>query len=426
MNAAAKLADKILGKVPTSTATQPLMDESRPMGALVWKGKKNVEYKMMPRPLITDPTDVVLKITATTICGSDLHLYTNAMLDMHDDDILGHEFMGIIEEVGSAVKNLSVGQRVVVAFDIACGFCEYCQREEYTACDTTNPSKLMEEMYGHRSAALYGYSHLTGGVPGGQADYVRVPFAEVNCLPIPNEVPDEQALYLSDVVPTAYHGVELANVQKGSTVGIWGLGPIGLVAARWAQLRGASRIIGIDCVEERLNKALQLGIEVINFKKEKATDVIFEKFPRGLDCTIECAGFEYTTGILHKVERALNLETDSPDILSEMIFTTRKFGNISIIGVYSGYANHFPIGAMMEKGLNVRGGLSPTQKYWKMCLQKIQAGEIDPTFIITHKGKLSEGGELYDQFYKKDGVIKVFLRPDAVAPYAVPVPKPTA
>lgn len=412
MNVAAKIADKVLGKTETETPAKPPMDESRPMGALVWKGKKNVQYKMMPRPLIADQRDVILRITATTICGSDLHLYSNAMLDMHEDDILGHEFMGIIEEVGAEVKQLTVGQRVVVAFDIACGTCEYCKRQEFTACDTTNPSKLQEEMYGHRSAALYGYSHLTGGVPGGQADYVRVPFAEMNCLPIPESVPDEKALYLSDVVPTAYHGVELADVRPGCTVGIWGLGPIGLVTARWAQLRGASRIIGIDYVEERLDKAKQLGIEVINFKNEKTTDVIFEKFPRGLDCTIECAGFEYTTGMLHKVERALSLETDSADILSEMIYTTRKFGNVSIIGVYSGYANHFPIGAMMEKGLNVRGGQSPTQKYWKMCLEKIMSGEMDPTFIITHRGKLSEGSELYDRFNKKDGVIKVFLRPD--------------
>jgi threonine dehydrogenase-like Zn-dependent dehydrogenase len=413
MNVVSHLADKFMGQKITSTPMKPKLDETRTMGSLVWKGKKDIQYKQMPRPLLTDSTDVILKITATTICGSDLHLYTNAMLDMHEDDILGHEFMGIIEEVGTDVKNLQVGQRVVVAFDIACGKCDYCKREEYTACDTTNPSKLMESMYGHRSASLYGYSHLTGGVPGGQADYVRVPFADVNCLPIPVDVPDEKALYLSDVVPTAYHGVELADVKKGSTVAIWGLGPIGLIAARWAQLRGASRIIGIDCVEERLRMAKEvIGIETINFKEKDTCKTLFEMVPGGLDCTIECAGFEYSTSMLHKVERMVGLETDTSDILSEMIYTTRKFGNISIIGVYSGYTNHFPIGAMMEKGLTVRGGQSPTQKYWKMALEKIRSGEMDPTFIVTHREKLSEGAKLYDRFYDKDKVIKVFLRPD--------------
>jgi len=355
---------------------------------------------------------VVLKITATTICGSDLHLYSNAMLDMHEGDILGHEFMGIIEDVGSEVKTLSKGQRVVVAFDIACGQCEYCQREEYTACDTTNPSNLMESMYGHRTSALYGYSHLTGGVPGGQAEYVRVPFADVNCLPIPDDVPDEKALYLSDVIPTAFHGTQLGNVKEGSKVAIWGLGPIGLMIARWCQILKAGRIIGIDSVPQRLDVAQRvLGIEVINFAEKDVCKTIAELVPGGLDVSIEAAGFEYPKTMTHKIERALNLETDTADILSECIYCTKKFGNVSIIGVYSGYCNHFPIGAMMEKGLTVSGGQSPTQKYWKMALEKIRSGEIDPTFIITHKGTLSQGPVLYEKFYNRDGVIKVFLRP---------------
>jgi len=390
----------------------PNLDPDRPMGAVVWKGAKSVEYKKMPRPLITDQTDVVIKVTATTICGSDLHLYTNAMLDMHQDDILGHEFMGVVEEIGTDVKKLTKGQRVVVSFDIACGQCDYCKREEYTGCDTTNPSKLMETMYGHRSAALFGYSHLTGGTPGGQAEYVRVPWADVNCLPIPDNVSDEQALYLSDVIPTAYHATEFGNVQKGSTVAIWGLGPIGIIAARWAQIRGASRIIGIDCVAERLRVARDvLKIETINFKEQDTVKTIFEKVPGGVDCSLECAGFEYSTSITHKVERALMLETDTADIWAEMIYATRKFGYISVIGVYSGYANHFPVGALMEKALTVKGGQSPTQKYWKYCLEMIMNGQVDPSIIITHRGKLEDGPKLYDQFYKKEGVIKCFLRP---------------
>jgi len=335
---------------------------------------------------------------------------------MHDGDIMGHEFMGVIDEVGSEVHNLRVGQRVVVAFDIACGKCSYCQREEYTACDTTNPSKLAEVAYGHRPAALFGYSHMTGGIPGGQAEYVRVPFADVNCLPIPDNITDEQALYLSDVIPTSYHGTELADVQEGSTVGIWGLGPIGLMTARWCQIKNAGRIIGIDCIPERLEKARELGIETIDFKKQDVVKTIMGLIPSGLDCTIECAGFEGAKTLLHKVEMALRLETDTADIFTEMFTVVRKFGRVSVIGVYAGFTNHFPVGAMMEKDLTIKGGQSPTQKYWKMCLEKITSGDLDPRFIITHRGSLDEGPELYSEFHKREnGVIKVFLRPPSVS-----------
>jgi len=413
LNAAAQLADKVLGKEPTSTPTKPPTDASRPMKALIWHGKKDVQYVDKPRPIIADPKDVILKITATSICGSDLHLYDGAMLDMHDGDILGHEFMGIVEEVGSQVEHIKIGMRVVASFDIACGFCDYCKRQEYTACDTTNDNKLIEEVYGHRPAALFGYSHLTGGVAGGQAEYVRVPFGDVNLLPIQNEkLKDEQVLYLSDVVPTAYHGTELANVKEGSTVAIWGLGPIGLMAARWCQIRGAKTIIGIDCVPERLRlAALHLKIDTINFKEQKVVETIFKLCPGGVDSAIECAGGEYASSIAHKIERALSLETDTSDIFSEMFTAVRKFGFVSVIGVYVGYANHFPVGAMMEKDLTIKGGQSPTQKYWKMCLEKIESGELDPTFIITHKLGLSDGPDAYTKFYNRDQIIKVFLRP---------------
>jgi len=332
--------------------------------------------------------------------------------------VLGHEFMGIVDDVGSEVKHLKKGQRVVVAFDIACGTCDYCKREEYTGCDTTNPSKLMESMYGHRTAALYGYSHLTGGVPGGQAEYVRVPFADVNCLPVPDDLPDEKVLYLSDVVPTAYYATEMGEVKEGTTVAIWGLGPIGLMAARWCQIRGARRIIGIDCVPERLAVAKnRLKIETINFKEQNVCKTLEQMVPGGVDCGIEAAGFEYATTMRHKVEIAVGLETDTSDILTEIITSVRKFGVVSIIGVYSGTTNHFPIGAMMEKGLTMRGGQSPTQKYWKMCLDKIKSGELDPTFILSHKANLEAGPQLYEQFYNHtNGVIKVFLRPPGISP----------
>jgi threonine dehydrogenase-like Zn-dependent dehydrogenase len=418
MNAASNMADAALGKKETSTPTQPLVDETRKMHALCWHGKKDVQYLEKPVPRITDPKDIVLKITATTICGSDLHLYSGNMLNMKDGDILGHEFMGIIDEVGAEVKNLKKGQRVVVAFDIACGNCDYCKRQEYTGCDTTNPSRLMESMYGHRTAALYGYSHMTGGVPGGQAEYVRVPFADVNCLPIPDDVPDEKVLYLSDVVPTAYHAAVMGEVREGCSVAIWGLGPIGLMTARWCQILKAKRIIGIDWVPERLALAKNhLGIETINFKEQDVCKTLEQMVPGGVDVGIEAAGFEYATTMRHKIERAVGLETDTSDILTEIITSTRKFGVVSIIGVYSGTTNHFPIGAMMEKGLTMRGGQSPTQKYWKMCLDKIKSGELDPTFIISHKATLAAGPQLYEKFYNRtDGVIKVFLRPPGHSP----------
>jgi threonine dehydrogenase-like Zn-dependent dehydrogenase len=381
------------------------------MHALAWYGKRDIRLIDAPRPLITDPRDIVLKITATTICGSDLHMYSNATPDMHKGDILGHEFMGVVEEVGPEVKNIKTGQRVVVAFGIACGTCEYCKRQEFTACDTTNPSKLMETMYGHRTSAIYGYSHLTGGVPGGQAEYVRVPFADVNCLVVPDQLPNDVALFLSDIIPTAYHGVELGDVKEGDTVAIWGLGPIGLLAARWCQIRKAKRIIGIDCVADRLDLAKNtLGIEVINFKEKDTVKAMQEMCPGGVDVAIECAGFEYAKTWTHKIEMAIGLETDTADIFSEMFTCVRKFGRVSVIGVYTGYANHFPVGAMMEKDLTIRGGQCPAQKYWPLIVPKLLSGEFDPRFVVTTRGKLTDGPEFYKKFSEKsDGVIKVFM-----------------
>lgn len=413
MNAAARAADQALGKAETATPTSPQTDSSKTMSAVVWAGKKSVEVRTVPRPQLTEPRDVIIKITATTICGSDLHLYKNTMPNMKDGDILGHEFMGVVEEVGSSVKRLQKGQRVVVAFAIACGECEFCQREEYTACDETNSSKLQEKMYGDRTAALFGYSHMTGGVPGGQAEYARVPFADINCLVVPDDVPDEKALFLSDVIPTSYHGTELAGVKEGDTVAIWGLGPIGLLAARWCQIRGAKKVVGIDKVPDRLQKAREvLQLDTIDFSSEDTYQALRERFPNGVDCAIECAGFDYTNSLLHKAEIAVGMETDTSEILTQMIYSVRKFGRIAVIGVYSGFANHFPVGAMMEKDLKIACGQAPVVKYWKMCLEKLQSGELDSDFIVTNKGRLSDAPNLYKQFCdKEDGVIKVFLRP---------------
>jgi threonine dehydrogenase-like Zn-dependent dehydrogenase len=336
------------------------------------------------------------------------------MPGMKSGDILGHEFMGVVEEVGPAVKEIQKGQRVVVSFDIACGECAFCMRKEFSACCVTNPSDKQEPLYGTRTSAIFGYSHLTGGIAGGQAEFVRVPFADTNCLPIPDELPDIKALYLSDIIPTSYHGTELGNVSQGDTVAIWGLGPVGLLTALWCKIKGASVIVGIDNVPERLEIAKhKLGIEVIDFSKEKVVQTLLAKFPVGVDVAIECAGFEYSKTLKHKIERTLMLETDSADIFEEMFQSVRCFGRVAVIGVYAGYANHFPVGAMMEKDLTVRCGQCPVQRYWKKNLEHLLAGEFDPAIVVTTKGCLSEAPALYKKFQeRKEGTIKVFLRPD--------------
>jgi len=427
-NAIANRVDKQLGQRDVPVPVQPLLDENESMKCLVWNGKLDVEYVDKPRPLITDPSDVLIKVTSTSICGSDLHMYSGNLPTMRKGDILGHEFMGIIEAVGSNVNKLHVGQRVVVAFDIACGECSHCKREEFTTCTTTNPSILEEKMYGHNTCAIYGYSHLTGGVPGGQSEFVRVPYAEVNCLVIPDDVEDEKALYLSDIIPTAYFGTEMAEISENTVVGIWGLGPIGMLVARWCQIRGASRIFGIDNVPERLELASKvLGIETINYNEVDVVQYFKENLKDGLDAGIECAGFEYAKTLKHRIERKLGLETDTADILTEIITCVRGNGRIGILGVYSGTTNHFPIGAFMEKGLTMRGGQSPTQKYWKYCLKKIQSGEMDPTFLVTHKGTLEDGPNLYKQFYNREGGIeKVFMRPVGIEKIFMHGPDKTA
>jgi len=379
------------------------------MKALVWEGKRKMQLQQVPRPMLNDARDVVIKVTSTTICGSDLHLFSGAMPGVERGDILGHEFMGVIQEVGEEVKNVKKGQRVVCSFDIACGTCNFCKREEYTACNVTNPSQDMQNLYGDRTSGMFGYSHLTGGFPGGQSEYVRIPFADTNCLVVPDDMPDRKALYLSDIVPTSYHAAVLAQVKEGCSVAIWGLGPVGLLAAQWCRTMKAKTIIGIDHVPERLELAKKIGIRVINFDEEDVYSALRKIVPEGVDCGIEAAGFEYSTTLKHKMERALRLETDSSDILEQMIKSVRKFGTIGIVGVYSGYCNHFPIGAMMEKGLTVRGSQCPVQKYWKMAMEKIRSGEFDPTVVISHEGTLEAGPELYERFSNKDQVIKVFL-----------------
>jgi len=401
---------------PTETPTQPIWHPTEKMHCVVYKGKYDMQYVEHPKPCITDQTDVLLKVTATTVCGSDLHLYKGTFMGMRTDDIPGHEFMGIIEEVGSQVKKLKVGQRVVVSFAVSCGHCDFCEREEYSSCSTNNPCKTIELMMGEQTMAAYGYSHLTGAIPGGQAEYVRVALADQNCMVVPDSLPDEKALYLTDIIPTAYHGCVLGEVEEGKVVGVWGLGPIGLMACQWAKFLGAKRVIGIDTVPERLQLARErLGIEVIDYKTTDVVDAIHNMLNGSLDVAIECVGFDFPQSWLHKLQAKLGLETDSPEILEEIFKCTRKSGNVAIIGDYYAYANHFPIGIMMEKGLVVKGGQCPVIKYWKYCLEKVESGEIDPTVVVTDRGTLADAPKIYERMCNMtDGCIKSFLQPHAI------------
>jgi len=377
-----------------------------------WQGNKDVKIVERPKPMITEPQDCVVKITASTICGSDLHLYHNEFSGMHKGDILGHEFMGIIESVGSEVKNFKVGDRVVISAIIADGKCYYCQNQLFSCCDTTNPSKEMEQLYGHRTAGIFGYSQLTGGYDGGQAEFVRVPYADVNCLKVPDNLSDEKVLFLSDIVCTGWHANELGGVKEGQTVAVWGCGPVGLMALAWAKFLGAKRIIAIDGVDYRLQMAKQkLGAEIIDITKQDVIKTIQESVPNGPDVCIDAVGFRFPKGLFQKIQRTIKLETDTSDILSEAIYCVRKGGTVSVVGDYLAYANQFPIGAFMEKGLTMAGGQVHVQKYWKQLLEYIQTGKFDPTFVITHTMPLEKADIAYRMFdQKEDGMVKVVLK----------------
>jgi threonine dehydrogenase-like Zn-dependent dehydrogenase len=382
------------------------------MKACVWHGAENMRVEEIAKPAITDPRDIILKVTTTTVCGSDLHMYYDKIPGkkaMEDGDVLGHEFMGIVESVGPQVHKLKVGDRVVVSAVIACGECMYCKKKQFSLCDVTNPSKQLEEMYGHRLSGIFGYSHLTGGYDGGQAEYVRVPLADVNCLRIPDSLPDDKVLFLSDIACTSYHATELGEVTPGKTVCIWGAGPVGLLTAQWCRVRGAKRVISIDNDETRLNLAKKLGAEPLNFSQVDVTKWILENVPNGPEVCIECAGFRFPKTTTHKVETLAHLETDAADIINEMVKTCQKAGNISMIGDYFGYANHFPIGALMEKAITLRGGQVYVQKYWHEVLKKIEEGVFDPTVVITHHMPFEKCAEVYKQFAEHK-TLKVVLK----------------
>jgi threonine dehydrogenase-like Zn-dependent dehydrogenase len=389
------------------------------MKANCWMGKHNVRVQEVPDPQILNTRDAIVRITATAICGSDLHLYNGFVPSMESGDVLGHEFMGEVIETGRGVNNLKKGDRVVVPFPIACGACFSCQQTMYSLCENSNPNAwLAEKMWGHSPAGLFGYSHLLGGFAGGQAEYARVPFADVGPIKVPEELTDEQVLFLSDIFPTGYMGAEMCNIQPGDTIAVWGCGPVGQFAMKSAFLLGAERVIGIDRIPERLRMAREkVGAETINYEEVSTLEALKEMTGgRGPDSCIDAAGMEAHTpgfiGAYDRAKQALMLETDRPIALREAIMACRNGGTVSVIGVYGGFIDKFPAGSMMNRSLTIRTGQCHVQRYLRPLMERIQKGEIDPSFVITHRLPLDAAPEGYSTFLnKQDECIKVVLRP---------------
>lgn len=390
------------------------------MRALVWHGKEKVQVDTVSDPEILTGSDVILEITSTAICGSDIHLYNGYQPTMEEGDILGHEPMGVVVEVGKGVRNLKKGDRVVVPFVLACGQCFFCQKHLFSCCDTSNPNaEMAAKVMGQSPAGLLGFSHMLGGFPGGQAQFLRVPYADVGPLKIPDGIPDEQALFLSDIFPTGYMAAENCGIEPGDTVAVWGAGPVGQFAIQSAWMLGAGRVIAIDRVQERLTMAAAFGkAETINFSKDSVYDRLMEMTSgRGPDRCIDAVGCEaHATGsfdsYLDAGKTAVGLATDRAHVIREAIMCCRKSGTISVPGVYVGFLDKFPFGAAMNKGITIRTGQTHVQHYTEPLLKKIVDGEIDPSFVITHRVPLEDAPAAYKTFRdKEDGCIKVVLTP---------------
>jgi threonine dehydrogenase-like Zn-dependent dehydrogenase len=392
------------------------------MKAVCWFGKKDVRVEDVPEPKILNPGDAIVKITSTAICGSDLHLYNGFIPTMQKGDIVGHEFMGEVQEVGSAVRNLKVGDRIVVPFPISCGKCFFCQKSLFSLCENTNPNALLaEQLWGQSPAGIYGYSHLLGGYAGGQAEYARVPFADVNPIKIENGFSDEQVLFLSDIFPTGYMAAENCGIEPGDTVAVWGCGPVGQFAVKSAWLLGAERVIAIDSVPERLRMAReQCGAETIDYGEvDSLLETLKERTGgRGPDRCIDAVGME-ADGHGHAVQYAYDrlkqaamLETDRPIALREAMLACRSGGTISVAGVYGGFLDKVPFGAVMNRSITIKTGQTHVQRYMNPLLDRIRKGEIDPSFVVTHKLPLEEAPGAYAMFAKKENeCIKVVLKP---------------
>jgi len=380
------------------------------MHALTWHGKHDIRCETVPDPTIEHPQDVIIKVTACAICGSDLHIYNGVIPEMHSGDVLGHENMGEVVEVGAEVKKLKVGDRVVVPFTISCGECFFCKRGFYSACERSNPDKKKAEtLWGHSPAGLFGY---------GQAEYLRVPFADVGPLKVPSGLSDEQVLFLSDIFPTGYMAADFCDIRPGDSIAVWGCGPVGQMAIRSAFLLGAERVIAIDTVPERLQLARSAGAITLDFLKEDIYDRLQDLTKgRGADACIDAVGTEPLAtssldAMVDRVKVATFMGTDRPHVLRQAIHCCRNFGTVSVVGVYGGFLDKVPFGSAINRGLTFRMAQTPVQHYLPILLNRIEKGEIDPSFVITHRAALNDGPGLYKKFNDKaDGCIKVVLRP---------------
>jgi threonine dehydrogenase-like Zn-dependent dehydrogenase len=385
------------------------------MKACCWYGKNEVRVETVPDPKIKNPRDAIVKVKLAAICGSDLHLFHGAVPSMEAGDILGHEFMGEVMEVGSGHQTLQRGDRVVVPFAIACGNCFYCKNEMYSLCDNSNPSAgMLEKVYGYSSAGLFGYSHLFGGYAGGQAEYVRVPFADVGPLKVPDSIDDEHALFLSDIFPTGYEAAENCRIKQGDTIAVWGCGPVGLFAIQSAYLLGAERVIALDGYPERLRMAEEkCHAETLNYEKVDVFEALKSMTGgRGPDACIDAVGFEAHGAFVDDMKYKMYMTTDRPNALRQAIQVCRKGGTISIPGVYAGFLDRFPMGAAFAKALTFRMGQTAVHKYMRPLLSLIEQGKIDPTFLITHRLSLKDTADGYHLFdHKHDNCVKVVLRP---------------
>jgi len=389
------------------------------MKATCWMGKTDMRVEETPDPKIMNPRDAIVKITSTAICGSDLHIYDGYIPTVEKGDILGHEFMGEVVELGKGVQNLTVGDRVVVPFTISCGACWSCQRGLYSLCENSNPTpKIAETLMGHSPAGLFGYSHMLGGYAGGQAEYARVPYADVGPFKVPEELTDDQVLFLSDIFPTGYMAAENCDIQPGDTIAVWGCGPVAQFAIKSAYLLGAERVIAIDRFEYRLRMAREkAGAETLNYEETDILEALNEMTAgRGPDACIDAVGMEAhgegLPGAYDRVKQAVRAETGRPLALREAILACRNGGTVSVPGVYGGFIDKFPMGAVMNKSLTIKSGQTHVQRYMRPLLERVQKGEIDPSFIITHHLPLNEAPHGYKMFRdKEDDCMKVVLKP---------------
>ena len=394
------------------------------MRALTWHGTKDVRVETVDDPEIINPRDAIIKITSTAICGSDLHLYDGVIPAVKPGDVLGHEFMGEVVDIGSG-STLKKGQRVVVPFTISCGGCFHCKQQQYSACDNSNPAEkqdLSATLYGHSMSALFGYSHLTGGYSGGQAEYARVPFSDVGPIVVPDHLDDEKVLFLSDILPTGWMAAENADIQPDDTVAVWGCGPVGLFAIQSAIIMGASKVIAIDHYPHRLELARKLGAEIVNFRESNVREALMEMSGGiGIDAVIDAVGMEShgfaVDNMIDVAKQKIGVGVDRASALKQAILAVRFGGKVSIPGVYGGMTDKWPLGAMMEKGLQIRGGQTHVQKYTKDLLAKIEDGTIDTTFLISHRLPLEEASQGYKNFKEKqDTWTKVVLKPGLESP----------